>query len=133
MELDASRPLTRPVAVDLAVLVLALLQVGVAYAIVAYGGSRTGFAIFAAVFWSAVWYSTLWRVWRGGPVATAFASLTAIGIPGIMLLFSPIAIMVTGDVLRSVLIAVPSALGVAAGFALRRPEVAEWTSRSKAA
>ncbi|GAA2212102.1 hypothetical protein GCM10009850_075640 [Nonomuraea monospora] len=125
----------RPLALHLAVALLALLWAGLIGGVVlVWEGGTAPFEIFAGVFWSAVWCFWLARVWLGGPMAIGLMRKALFGICPLLILGSGLAIgMSDGRVYPSQLAGIAAAVcGVAGGLLLCRGDVRRWSSSAVA-
>ncbi|UBU08916.1 hypothetical protein [Nonomuraea gerenzanensis] len=125
----------RPLAHRLAVALLALLWPGLAGGVVlVWQGRAAPYEIFAGVFWSAVWYFWLARVWLGGPMAIGLMRKALYGICPILILAAGLAVgMSDGEIHPSQLTGLGAALcGLAAALLLGRGEVRRWSESAAA-
>ncbi|MFC5834169.1 hypothetical protein [Nonomuraea insulae] len=125
----------RPFAHKLAVGLLAVLWLGlIAGFVLVWRNDVVPFEIFVGVFWSAVWYFWLARIWLGGPMAIGLMRKALFTICPIMIGASAVAIGITdGEVYPSQLIGVAAALcGIAGGVLLSRGDVKRWSQSTVA-
>ncbi|MER6005876.1 hypothetical protein ABT120_45540 [Nonomuraea angiospora] len=126
----------RPLAHKSAVGLLAVLWPGLIGGVVlVWRNDAAPFEIFAGVFWSAVWYFWLARIWLGGPMAIGLMRKALFAICPIMIAATAVALGITdGEVYPSQMIGVAAALcGIAGGVLLRREDVKRWSLSTVAA
>ncbi|MEU7830251.1 hypothetical protein [Nonomuraea sp. NPDC049129] len=119
----------RPLAHKSAVGLLAVLWPGLIGGIVlVWRNDATPFEIFVGVFWSAVWYFWLARIWLGGPMAIGLMRKALFAICPIMIAAAVAVGIADGEVYPSQLVGLAAALcGIASGVLLSRGDVKKWS------
>lgn len=129
----------RPVAVIVAVLLFAVFWCGsvgmAAWGVAHQTHGAKGGDVAGLVFWTAVIGLLLWRVWRGGPSATAFMAKIGMGL-GLVMALGMLALLVLSLSASSdisgpfALAALPGLVSggclLTGGILLRRREVTHW-------
>ncbi|MEU7739231.1 hypothetical protein [Nonomuraea sp. NPDC049158] len=119
----------RPLAHKSAVGLLAVLWPGLIGGIVlVWRNDAAPFEIFVGVFWSAVWYFWLARIWLGGPMAIGLMRKALFAICPIMIAAAVAVGIADGEVYPSQLVGLAAALcGIAGGVLLSRGDVKKWS------